>query len=168
MLRIFRIIRLFWLDRILFRGPSFAFTDYFKGLEKREAVRRIFGARTDEVLRGLRVEFFSFVGYMGVNSANGHIMINSRYLNEGDRVEVYLDLIHELVHVRQLMEGKDLFDEQFSYVERPTEVEAYQHAVEEARRLGLSDERICQYLKTGWMSDYDLKRLAKNLGVKCA
>ena len=33
------------------------FTDYFKGFERVEAVRRIFGERTEEVLRNLRVEF---------------------------------------------------------------------------------------------------------------
>jgi len=37
----------------------------------------------------------------------------------------------------------------------------------EARRLGLSDERICRYLKTEWMSDEDLKKLTKTLNVKC-
>jgi hypothetical protein len=65
------------------------------------------------------------------------------------------------------MNGKELFDVHYGYTERPTEVEAYRHAVEEARRLGLSDQRICQYLKTEWMSVYDLRRLAKILNVDC-
>jgi len=77
-----------------------------------------------------------------------------------------LDVIHELVHVKQFMEGKDLFESGYSYVDRPTEVEAYRHAVEEARRLGLNDKRICQYLRTEWMSDEDLKQLADSLNVK--
>jgi hypothetical protein len=94
-------------------------------------------------------------------------MVSSRYLNDGDRVDLYLDLIHELVHVKQFMEGKELFDSQYKYTERPTEVEAYRHAVEEARNLGLPDERICQYLKTEWMSDEDLQRLAETLNVRC-
>jgi hypothetical protein len=51
-------------------------------------------------------------------------------------------------------------------VDRPTEVEAYRYTVKEARRLGLSDERILQYLKTEWMSTEDLKRLAKAVDVK--
>jgi hypothetical protein len=65
------------------------------------------------------------------------------------------------------MEGKELFDSQYEYIERPTEIEAYRYTVQEARRLGLSDKRICQYLKTEWMSDSDLKRLAKVLDVTC-
>ena len=65
------------------------------------------------------------------------------------------------------MEGKQLFDSHYGYADRPTEVEAYRYAVQEARRLGLSDERICQYLKTEWMSDEDFKRLAQHVDVKC-
>jgi hypothetical protein len=143
------------------------FTDYFKGFERVEAVRRIFGEKTEEVLQNLKVEFFSRRrGYMGVSDEDGHLLISAHYLNHGDSIDIYLDVIHELVHVRQFMEGKKLFDDNFSYVERPTEVEAYSCAVEEARRLGLSDERIIEYLKTEWMSDKELKRLAKTLNVK--
>ena len=168
MLRILHTIRLLRLGRILhIKGSTYAFTDYFKGLEKVEAVRRIFGASTGEILRNLRVEFTWIGGYMWINGTNGHLVISSRYMKEGDKVDIYLDLIHELVHVRQFMEGKELFDEHQNYIERPTEVEAYRHAVEEARRLGLSDERICRYLKTEWMSDHALKRLARILKVKC-
>ena len=104
---------------------------------------------------------------MFVNSTDGHIVVSSRYLNSGDRIDIYLDLIHELVHVRQFMEGKKLFDTEYSYVERPTEIEAYRNAVEEARRLGLTDERICEYLMTEWMSHEDFLRLARTLNVEC-
>jgi hypothetical protein len=149
------------------RGTSRPLTAHFRSLEKVQAVRQIFGERTEEVLRNVKVEFTWFGGYMSVNGRNGHIMISSNYLRTGDRVDIYLDLIHELVHVKQFMEGKKLFDTHYSYADRPTEVEAYRHAVKEARRLGLSEERICQYLKTEWMSDRDLKRLAATLGVKC-
>ena len=104
---------------------------------------------------------------MGVNSANGHLMANTNYLNKGDKTDIYLDVIHELVHVKQFMEGKDLFDTHHSYTERPTEIEAYRYAVEEARRLGLSDARICEYLKTEWMSEKELKQLASSVNVHC-
>ena len=130
------------------------FTDYFKNFDKVEAVRRIFGEQTEKVLQNLRVEFFGRKGYMGVSDDDGHLLISAYYLNNGDLIDIYLDIIHELVHVKQFMEGKKLFDDNFSYVERPTEVEAYSAAVKEARRLGLSDERILDYLKTEWMN-YD-------------
>lgn len=167
----FRILRLFRrlrLNRIMKMGSSkCTFADYFKGFEKVEAVKGIFGKRTEEVLRQLKVELTWIGGYMFVDNTDGHLVINSRYLNSGDKVDIYLDLIHELFHIRQFMEGEELFDTRYEYIERPTEVEAYLYTVQEARRLGLSDERICQYLKTEWMSEGDLKRLAKALDVAC-
>jgi len=147
---------------------TYPFTDYFKGFERVEVVKRIFGEKTEDVLRNLKVEFYSFRrGYMGVSDIDGHLFVSAYYLKNGDVVDIYLDVIHELVHVKQFMDGKELFESRYNYVDRPTEVEAYRHAVEEARRLGLSDKRICQYLKTEWMTDEDLKRLASTLNVKC-
>ncbi len=143
------------------------FTDYFKGFERVEAIRQLFGEGTEEVLRNLKVEFSGRGGYMGVSDLDGHLIISAYYLNNGDIIDIYLDIIHELTHVKQFKEGDELFDRNYSYVERPTEIEAYRNAIEEARNLGLSDERICDYLKTEWMSEEDLERLAKFLNVKC-
>jgi hypothetical protein len=145
----------------------YPFADYFKGFENVDAVRKIFGDNTKEVLRNLNVEFSGTRGYMGVSEIDGHLLVSARYLHDGNIVDIYLDIIHELVHVRQFMEGKELFDNHYNYAERPTEIEAYRHAVEEARRLGLDDERICKYLKTEWISDKELRSLAKTLYVKC-
>lgn len=147
---------------------TYPFMEYFKGFENVGAVRQVFGEETEKVLSNLRVEFAGIRGYMGVSETDGHLIIGARYLNEGNIVDIYLDVIHELVHVKQFMEGKELFDSDYAYIERPTEVEAYRHAVKEARRLGMTDERICQYLKTEWMSSDDLQRLAKTVGVKLA
>jgi hypothetical protein len=168
MTRTLRVIRTLRFDRMLrIGGPVYPFTDYFKGLEKSKAVRKIFGEKTEEVLRNLKVEFTWIRSYMWTSNTDGHLTISSYYMNNGDRIDIYLDLIHELVHVKQFMEGKELFDTRYDYIDRPTEIEAYRHAVEEAKNLGLSDARICQYLKTEWMSDDDLKRLAKTLNVNC-
>ncbi|MEM2994673.1 MAG: hypothetical protein QXI91_01475 [Candidatus Bathyarchaeia archaeon] len=145
---------------------TYPFTEYFKGFEKVEAVRRIFGEKTEDVLRNLRVEFVGRRGYMGVSDEDGHLFISASYLNNGDLIDIYLDIIHELVHVKQFMDGKELFDERYGYVDRPTEIEAYRITVEEARRLGLSNKRILEYLKTEWITEKDLKRLAKTIGVK--
>jgi hypothetical protein len=143
------------------------FTDHFKGFENVGAVRQIFGEETEEVLRNLKVEFSGRNGYMGVSDDDGHLMVSACYLNNGDIVDIYLDIVHELVHVKQFMDGKELFERDYDYVERPTEIEAYRHVVEEARRLGLDDDRIREYLRTEWMSDEDLTLLAKIVGVKC-
>ena len=146
---------------------TYPFTDYFEGFERVETVRKIFGEKTVDVLNNLKIEFIGRWGYMGVSNEDGHLIISAHYLNKGDIIDIYLDVIHELVHVKQFMEGKELFNRNYRYVERPTEIEAFQYAVEEARNLGLSDERICNYLKTEWISDEDLIRLAKALNVTC-
>jgi hypothetical protein len=164
-LQVVKMLRLFRFQSIF--ATTRPFNDYFEGFDKVEAVRRIFGDKTEQVLRDLKIEFIWAGGYMGVNSLNGHIMVSPKYLNKGDKIDIYLDVIHELVHVRQFMEGKELFDSHYSYTERPTEVEAYRHAVEEARRLGLSDARICEYLKTEWMSGQELEQLASTVNVHC-
>src|SRR5208337_5079206 len=104
-------------------------------------------------------------GYMGVDDNDGHLMVNKSYLNSGDKTDIYLDVVHELCHVKQHLDGKELFNPIYDYVDRPTEVEAYRYTVKEAKRLGLSNERILRYLQTEWMSDEDLKRLVKNIGI---
>jgi hypothetical protein len=144
-----------------------AFTEYFKGFEKVPAVREIFGRGTEKVLRELKVEFFSSkFGYMGVSDEDGHLIVSAYYLKNGDPVNKYLDVVHELVHVKQYREGRELFDETYEYYERPTELEAYRHAVKEARRLGMSDAEIFEYLKVDWMSDDEVRKLARNIHVR--
>jgi hypothetical protein len=161
----FRLMRKLRLVRILRVGTSKGlFLDYFKGFEKSQAVRGIFGDKTAEVLRNLKVEFTWF-GYMGVNDDDGHLMVNKTYLNSGDKTDIYLDVVHELCHVKQHLDGKELFKAGYEYVDRPTEVEAYRYTVREAKRLGLSDERILNYLKTEWMSKEDVLRLVRNIGI---
>jgi hypothetical protein len=140
--------------------------DYFKGFENVPAVRETFGEETEDVLENLKVEFFSSkFGYMGVSDDDGHLLISSYYLKEGKMRDLYLDVVHELVHVRQFREGRDLFDESVEYVDRPTELEAYRHAVKEARKLGMKDDEIVEYLKVTWLSEEEVRRLAKNVGV---
>jgi hypothetical protein len=144
-----------------------SFTDFFKGFEKLPAVRSIFGEDTEKVLLGLRVEFFSSkFGYMGVSDDDGHLIVSAYYLREGEPVSKYLDVIHELVHVKQFREGKPLFDDNFEYYNRPTELEAYKVAVDEARRLGMSDSELFEYLKVDWMEEDEVRKLAKNLSIK--
>jgi len=141
------------------------FIDYFQGFEKVEAVREVFGDETEEILNELKVEFVSRRGYMGVDEQDGHLIISAYYLKSGSERDIYLDIIHELVHVKQCKQGQKLFDNRYDYVERPTEIEAYKHAVKEARRLGMTEKEIYTYLRTEWMRDEDLAKLAEAVGV---
>jgi hypothetical protein len=139
--------------------------EYFKGFEKNRAVQGIFGKQTEKVLKNLKVDFIWF-GYMGVSDGDGHLMVNKRYLSTGSKQDIYLDVIHELCHVKQHMEGRDLFDPRYDYVDRPTEIEAYRYSALEAKRIGLSASEIRLYLKTEMMSSQALDRLITNMGIE--
>lgn len=162
---LFSVVRKLRLFRLLRVGTSKRpFQDYFKGFEKSDAVRGIFGDKTEEVLGSLKIEFIMF-GYMGVDDDDGHLMVNQRYLNNGDREEIYLDVVHELCHVKQHMDGRHLFDQKYDYVNNPTEIEAYRYAVLEAKRIGFTNQRILRYLQMEWMSDGEVKCLVNNIGI---
>jgi hypothetical protein len=137
----------------------------FWGFDKLLAVKQVFGSKTADVLKNLRVEVFPRRGYMGVSDEDGHIFASQSYIREGEEWSVYLDIVHELVHVRQFKEGKNLFDDAYSYVDRPTEIEAYRVTVEEARRIGLKEMEIYEYLEVPWVSKEELERLARSCGV---
>jgi hypothetical protein len=165
----FRILRLFRklpVNLLSIGSSKRVFAHYFKDFGKLPAVRAIFGEKTDEVLEHLQVELSWVGGYMYVDGSDGHLVISKSYLSNGDKTDIYLDLIHELCHVKQFMEGRELFDPRYDYVDRPTEIEAYRYTVKEARRIGLSEERICLYLRTEWMTEHDLKKLVKSVGLK--
>lgn len=142
------------------------FTDYFRGFEKVAAVKSVFGKQTKDVLRNLKVEFFSSkFGYMSVSDVDGHILMSAHHLKNSEEKILYLDIIHELFHVKQFMEGKKLFQDEFEYVDSPIEVPAYRFTVEEARRIGMEKEEISEYLKVEWVDAKQHKRLLKTLGL---
>jgi hypothetical protein len=161
-----RVFRRLPVNPLSIGNQKVVFLDYFKGFDKMPAVKGIFGEKTSQVLRSLKVELTWLNGYMYVDGDDGHLVISKSYLNNGDKTDIYLDLIHELCHVKQFMDGKELFDPNYDYVDRPTEIEAYSYAIKEATRLGLGAERILCYLKTEWMSEYDLEKLIKNIGFE--
>ena len=156
------------LNIVINRNAAFGrvpFDEVFLGFEKVAAVRSIFGAKTEEVLSGLRVDLGDGRGYMRINDRDGTIIVNAKYLKEGDEMHVYLDIVHELVHIRQHLKGMELWDRRYSYVDRPTEIEAYRIVVGEARRLGLSEIEIIDYLRVEWVTEEEFSRLLTTLGI---
>jgi hypothetical protein len=144
---------------------TYAFNKIFKGFGKVELVKSIFGEKTEDTLKRIRVNVQRHDGYLRVDDVNGNILISLEYLKSGDERHIYLDVIHELVHVKQFIEGKELFDNRYSYVDRPTEIEAYILAVKEAKRIGLSDDEIVDYLRVEWVSDKEFERLLKHVSI---
>ncbi|MBU0987752.1 MAG: hypothetical protein KKH68_10930 [Proteobacteria bacterium] len=102
---------------------------------------------------------------MSVANQDGTISIGLSYIQRSDTATLYLDIIHELVHVRQHRDGLDLYDSKKSYVDRPTEIDAYRLTVKEARRIKFTQDQILDYLRVDWISSEEHQRLAIKLKV---
>jgi hypothetical protein len=140
------------------------FKKHFIYFEKVEAVKRVFGDKTHDALSNLEVEFTDATVYMRVDW-NGRLLINPHYFKNANFTDLYLDIIHELVHVNQVITGQE-FQDELPYVEKPTEIEAYQAAVDEARALGLDEKRILNYLDSDLINTEELMQLASTVGIK--
>ena len=105
-----------------------------------------------------------------VTSAKGSncVVIGESHLRESPELILFLDIYHELCHVLQRESGRELWDRRFSYVERPTEVEAYQFVIDEARRLRVADAILRDYLKVEWIDDKEFEKLLATMGVPTA
>ncbi|MCI4326806.1 MAG: hypothetical protein L3K16_04125 [Thermoplasmata archaeon] len=93
------------------------------------------------------------------------IVVGAGHLKESPALVLFMDIFHELCHIRQRHDGRELWPDQLSYVERPTEIEAYQFVVEEARRLGVGDGTLREYLRVEWIDEDELLQLYTTLGV---
>jgi hypothetical protein len=146
---------------------EFPLSQIFIGLEDSEVIQSLFGGKEQaaETLRNLRVKLDDSAEYMYVNDTDGSIIVRGEYLRSASEKLLYLDIIHELVHVKQYRQGRDLFDSKFSYVDRPTELEAYKITLDEARKIGMTEEEIEDYLYVEWITKKEHKKLAKTLGV---
>ena len=129
-------------------------SDIFAGPEEIEGVIE----KTRVVVADMPHEMF-------VSNDDGSITIGLAHLCQASDQFLYLDIIHELCHVKQQMEGRNLYDRSKAYVDRETEIEAYRVTVREARRIGLNDEEIANYLRVSWITQKEHQRLIRALGV---
>ncbi len=144
----------------------YPFERFFHGFENVPAIRKLFGKRTAQVLHRQKVEFFSArFGYMGTSDVDGHLLISTFHLKDGDFRTLYLDIVHELCHVRQFQRGKPLFYPKLSYVDAPSEIEAYAFTIQEGRRIGMTDRELIDYLKVEWITPAEHRRLARRSGL---
>jgi len=139
------------------------FFDIFRGFEGLPVIRGLFGDPR-RTLGELQVVVDPRPGYMHVDDENGSVYVSARYLKGGDPRYLFLDIIHELVHVRQFQMGVELFDDRYSYYKRPTEVEAYRTAVSEALSLGMSRGEIIEYLKVEWATEEEFRDFIAAMG----
>ena len=113
-----------------------------------------------EITKG---EGFCFVNVE--NPENPVIILFESYYIQGNPLDLYLDLAHELTHLRQHAEGKELWDHELHYVDRPTEIEGYAVAVEEGIRLGMTEEQVIRHLSNPWLSPAEIARLRNNIEI---
>ncbi len=142
------------------------FERFFRGFEQTPPIKELFGAKAPTILRRLKVEFFSPpFGYMGTSDVDGHLIVSSHHLKHSDLRTLYLDVVHELCHVKQFRAGRALFDRKKKYVDTPTEIEAYAFTVKEGKRIGMTNAQLIDYLKVEWIDETDHRRLARRLGL---
>jgi len=154
--------------RIRRRAPIrlYPFERFFHGFANAPPIRELFGKQAPSILRRLKVEFFSPpFGYMGTSDADGHLIVSAHHLKSSDLRTLYLDVVHELCHVKQFRAGRALFDRKRKYVDTPTEIEAYAFTIKEGKRIGMTNAQLLEYLKVEWVDEADHRRLAKRIGL---
>jgi len=141
--------------------------EVFSGLEEVESLNAYIGSPTllKRILERTDVTLTQATSYMYVNDGDGSLVVGLEYMQTADAHYLYLDIIHELAHVKQYLDGRELFDENYSYVDRPTEIEAYQCTVKEARKIRMTDDAIAEYLYVEWITRKEHARLLNTLGV---
>ncbi|HLF07310.1 MAG TPA: hypothetical protein VI893_09090 [Thermoplasmata archaeon] len=148
------------------RPGEYRLPQVFRGVEDAPALIPIFGEDVAAALAEIVVQVSDEDLYAYVDDEDGRLVVGLEHITSSDARTVYLDVVHELVHVKQHREGRELYDRRYRYVDRPTEVEAYRVAVEEARRIGMDDKEIFEYLHVEWISAEEHRRLAMRLGVE--
>ncbi|MDD5712958.1 MAG: hypothetical protein PHY31_09430 [Smithellaceae bacterium] len=141
--------------------------DVFPDIRTCGILSRIFAddKEIDEVVERIHVFVVDVPYEMFVNNDDGAINIGLTHLRKSSDEFLYLDIVHELCHVKQHRQGRDLYDRQKAYVDRETEIEAYRVNVEEARRIGMNEDAIRNYLRVSWITPEEHERLVRRLGV---
>jgi hypothetical protein len=147
---------------------EYRLADIFAGLEASSSLLKVFGTKAEmaKILRHLKLRVEDTNWGLWLDKNTGTICIGSKHLSTAKTDFLYLDVIHVLVHVHQFLEGRELYDQAFEYVERPTELEAYRCTVAEARKIGMKEDEILRYLRLDAVDDSELGKLIEKIGVK--
>jgi hypothetical protein len=136
-------------------------TEVVGGLENSIALNTIYGSNLKEILNTTFVNVVSKPWQIWVDRQTKSITITKEYLSETESGTLYLDFVHEMIHIWQITKGKDVFNRSVSYADSPTEIEAYRYTIEDAKRIGFSRLDIIDYLKVRWITDKEHHRLVK-------
>ena len=147
---------------------EYKLSEVFTGLESSPALIKVFSSKAQmaKILKHLKLRVERNDSGLWLDRDTGTICIGAKHLTAAKSDFLYLDVVHVLVHVRQFLEGKELYDQAFEYVDRPTELEAYRTTVAEARRVGMDEDEILKYLRMDAADDSELGKLMEKIGVK--
>ena len=157
---------IFHINRLLEAG-QYRLAEVFPDIGACGILRTVFAdvEEIDRVIAYTRVFVVDRPREMFVDNDDGSVTIGLAHLRSASDEFLYLDIIHELCHVKQHLQGRNLYDRSKAYVDRETEIEAYQVTVQEARSIGLDDETISNYLCVAWITPEEHKRLVHRLDV---
>ncbi len=155
-------------ERVRVSGIQASFNQIFSGFERVRTVKELFGSGTARTLSGLQVGVYDGRGYAWIDNRRGRLrlMISRRYLEAGRKLDLFLDIIHELTHIKQHLDGRDIWDGKRGYFDRPTEIEAYRTAIVEGKKLGMSASEIKSYLRIPLVPKEKFVCLFKNLHLE--
>ena len=147
---------------------EYKLSEIFSGLETSYALKKVFGTKLQmaKIMNHLKLRIERGDSGLWLDRDTGTICLGAKHLISAKSDFLYLDVVHVLVHVRQFLEGKELYDQAFEYVDRPTELEAYRTTVVEARRIGMDEDEILKYLRMDAADDSELGKLMERIGVK--
>jgi hypothetical protein len=163
----------------------FGLLEVFKGIEKTPAFQKYPGddRRIREIAEGTRAHISDGPGWMYVappktppeiraagfrmvETPKDVIVVSRAHLAHSPRMDLYLDILHEFLHILQRKQGREIWPRRtLPYEDRPTEVEAYAFSIAEARRLGVPDRYLREYLRVTWLPKAGYLRLLRNVGV---
>ena len=146
---------------------NYLLAEIFDGLQDVGILLKVFKTKEeiDDVFLKTKVIVEESDHYMYVKNDDASIVIGFNHLKNSESKILYLDIVHELVHVMQQRQGLDLYNKSYAYVDRPTEIEAYKIAVMEAKNLGMNNDEIFEYLHVEWITPDEHKRLASHVGL---
>ena len=158
--------QVFRINRRLETG-QYCLADIFADIRTYAVLSAIFAdaEEIDRVMAHTKVFLVDTPKEIFVNNDDGAITIGLMHLHNSSDEFLYLDIIHELCHVKQHLQGRNLYDRSRAYVDRETEIEAYEVTLREARRIDLNDKTISNYLRVSWITPEEHKRLAHRLNV---
>src|SRR3989442_11349375 len=121
-------------------------TKVFPGPDEDPAFGELFPDGTrQEVLEKCYIEAVSEDMYMYIDDSDGHVVAGLEYLKTGEPWVLYLDVIHELTHIRQWRAGEAPLGRRGAHVGPPTAGGAHHGAVGRARGPGASQRESGGY-----------------------